>query len=278
MVHNLLGEKSKELRNSTVIPVRDNHQNGATFNERLSDVVPYRTINTTEAVRLFHKCMQSDEQIKVLCLSGQGNMGKTHLLTKVFPLLAHQTYHARCILLDMRNKAHTIPDILQIASGQLGGQFLKSYLAAQKQWAWDHNVIRDARADIQLRNFHLTSHFVKELHIFDDVPLFIFIDTVDEAKKKTQEWLMDLLLTQLHSLPHVRVILAGRTLPEPHNSYINSCRMYQLQPILEEQAYIDYCKNLQATLIEQSICDFAYACDYAPGAFISLLPKFIPRR
>src|SRR5205823_3311459 len=117
---------------------------------------------------------------------GQGHMGKTHLLSKVFPRIARQKYHSRCIALDMRNKTHTIPNILRMASSQLDDSFLHKYLAFEKQWIREHNVIKVPIEDTQLRDFYLTSHFVKELNTYNDACLCFFFDTVDEAKMKTQ--------------------------------------------------------------------------------------------
>ena len=79
------------------------------------------TIDTHEAIRLFHEIMQFSSETRVIRVIGDANMGKSHLLTKIFPTLAVQNYQARYAILDLRNRVLTIPDILHFACAFLGG-------------------------------------------------------------------------------------------------------------------------------------------------------------
>src|SRR6266849_3016968 len=249
-------------------------------------------INTQEAISLFHQHMQSKNQWHVLRLVGEAKMGKSHLLSKVFPILARQDYHARCALLDLRNPTHTVPDILHFTCGQLGGQTYDSYYAAYREWLNRPKkvgvqqlialfsritiAVKDSSSDIHQRDLHLTTQFVKDLSNLDDQPILLLFDTVNKADEYIQIWLMDTLLVQLSQLAHVRVVVAGRSVPEASNSYATSCQSYQLSPVTEVDAYIDYCQNANLTLSEQSIRDFARAFRYTPGIFVEyVLPNFV---
>jgi hypothetical protein len=277
VVRELLSQKPKVQ--SSVADVAS--LNNEDYDEKMTadkqiDQTAYKMIDTQEAVNIFHRLMRSSTQMKVLCLVGEGKMGKSHLLTKVFPILARQDYQARYVVLDLRNRVHTIPDILQIASSQLGSRICDNYFAAYETWITRPISTGESIEDIHSRNRHLTDCFLKDLGKLDDKPLLLLFDSVNSAKKSTQTWLMDILLTQLASLSHVRVVIAGRSLPEVHGSYRVICRTYRLLPITDEQAYINYCRNLNARLVEQSIRDFAYACDYTPGIFADLiLTRFV---
>src|SRR5690348_7230328 len=92
----------------------------------------YETIDTDKAIEVFDELMKPSRWMQVLCLSGEGKMGKTHLLTKVFPERACS--YARCIIIDLRNPMDTIPDILHAICDQLGQQACSGYYAAHNGW------------------------------------------------------------------------------------------------------------------------------------------------
>ena len=93
------------------------------------------TINGEEILDLFHQLMQPNSPQRVLRLMGQAKLGKSHLLTKVFPGMARQE-QATCrhAILDLRSQAQGIPDVLHSACGQLGDEGFGGYLAEYKTW------------------------------------------------------------------------------------------------------------------------------------------------
>jgi hypothetical protein len=253
----------------------------------------HETIDTDEAIRLFGDLMSASRRMRVLCLVGEEKMGKTHLLTKVFPVLAREP-HVRSAILDLRNEADTIADLLHQACGQLDPDRFQHYYAAHDQYT-DHGsfIIRDipmilsilvihGRESVEAmrsRNRRLTTQFVKDLSALDDVPLLLLFDSVERASPWKQSWLMDSLLPQLSSWGHIKVVVASCSPPTIHGSYAADCRTHRLAPVTDDTAYITYCQQLRATLGEQSIRDFALACKYTPGHFAELvLPAFGPGR
>ena len=93
-------------------------------------------------------------------------------------------------------------------------------------------------------------------------------------------WLKDVLLVAISRLDHIRIVVAGRSLFEAHGSYRALSRCYPfLCPVTDIEAYITYCQRIKAQIVEQSIDDLAFACDYAPGTFVDMvLPRFVPQR
>ena len=253
-----------------------------------------QTIDMHEATDLFHQFMRSDSRIRVFCLTGDAKMGKSHLLTKIFPDRAQLQYQARHAIIDLRNKMHTIPDILRMICCQVGLKNCDSYFSTQQTFNQDpkfklgmkhvlniFSIINSVTKyeDIRRRDLQLMTQLVNDLSQLDDKPLLLLFDSVNNADESIQTWFMDTFLVHLSLLSHVRVVVAGRTLPESHGSYTAFCRSYRLQPVAEEAEYISYCKRLNVELTEQSIRDFAYACDYNPGMFVDyVLPKFARRR
>ena len=251
----------------------------------------YPTINRREAVDLFRRFMQSGSQIRIIRLQGEANMGKSHLLTKVFPVLARQEYQARCAIIDLRKQ--TISDILNVACIQFGAKSCNGYYAAhQEQSNRPKTAVEDAlthyasldisknKADeAHYRGDHyLVEKFVNDMDNLNDKLLLLLFDSINNAIGSIQTWLMDTFLVYLPPLDHVRVIVAGSSLPEAYSSYSVFCETYQLQPVRDEKEFIEYCRNLNVNLVEQSIRDFAKATNYAPGLFVGMLPNFMPQR
>src|SRR5437879_2850443 len=94
----------------------------------------YETIDTHDAISVFHQLMQPDSEMRLLRLVGHGKMGKSHLLMKVFPVLAQKDYHARYATLDLRNSLYRVPDILQMACSFIGAKECAGYNAAYQAW------------------------------------------------------------------------------------------------------------------------------------------------
>ena len=259
-----------KIENVTDLSTQQPHEEIPSAEQSLQTA--YNMINTKEAVHLFHQLMHINSKMRALHFIGAGKMGKSHLLTKVFPILAHQKYQARCLLFDLRNPVYTVPDILYALSSQLDSHICDSYLAAYEAWV-AHPTSPKKSEHLRHKNYYLTSCFVKELAKLDDTFLLFLFDSVNSTRVQT--WLMDVFLPQIVPFRHIRVILAGRSLPDSYSNIAAICGTYQLSPITDEQAYLEFCKNLHLNLGEQSIRDFAYACNYTPGIFAELvLPKF----
>lgn len=249
---------------------------------------PYHeTIDTDEVVALFRSLLQRDSHIRILRLIGEAKMGKSHLLTKVFPAIAEQNGHIRYVVLDMRNRMYAVPDILDIACSFLDSKNFDSYHAAHREWSsllrgqsWsnqtDANMELDISIHTQARDRDITMQFVQDLSKLNDKLLLLLFDSVSNASEYMQMWLVSTFLPHLSRTTHIRTVIAGRFLPDIHGSYALSCKSYQLRAVTETEDYIRYCQKLHARLAEQSVRDFAHACDYTPGMFVELVyPKFI---
>lgn len=248
------------------------------------------TINGEEILGIFHYLMQADSPHRVLRLMGQAKLGKSHLLTKVFPILARQEQTAcRHAILDLRSQAQGIPDVLHSACAQLGDEGFGGYLAEYRAWRNRPRVeVRDLHSSFSRITISaheeadehrriipdLTRVFVNDLRARPREPTLLLFDAVDSAVGTTRDWLMDSLLVQLATLAHVRCVVAGRTLPDAAGGYVAVCDSYELQPVTEDNAYIEFCRLVGIQLVEQSIRDFAKACSYLPGHFVELAQPF----
>lgn len=216
----------------------------------------YAVIDSDHPIALFHELLRPDSAYKALRLLGAPNMGKSHLLTEVFPVLARP--HAHYAVFDLGRPAYTGTDALHTAHHQLMPvDGWPRYTAAEQKRlernsVWYTNNISffspttitnsGGVEDSQFWDAHLTDEFVADLASLDDKPLVLLVDSVDRATESTQTWLMETLLVPFLALPHARVVLAGGTVPAPSGSYSARCREYTLRMIEDANAYIAYCR------------------------------------
>jgi hypothetical protein len=253
----------------------------------------HKTIDTHEAIHFFCNLMKNSTQERILCLVGDGKMGKSHLLTHVFPLLAERDYQARCAILDLGYPFSTIPDVLSQICAQLGDPHFHDYYSAEQELMrhpkvdvkglralFSHITVsnKDYQDEASYQVRYLTSHFVKDITQLADQPLLLLFDSVEKASEEMQGWLMRNLLLSLSRLKHIRVVLAGRSLPEPYISYSTHCQHYKLCPVMQIDEYVTYCQQSDLLLSEEQIRTLAHAFDYIPGLFVDVLPKFALKR
>ena len=256
----------------------------------------YETIDTGEAIEIFRKFLETSSTARVLYITGEAKLGKSHLLTKVFPILVQQEYQARYAIIDLRYPLPSVPDILSLTVSQLDGIHCTHYQNAHRAWINQPRVkmehvflllssltlsARQEQSDLHRNADYLTSQFIKDLEVYDDRLLLLLIDHVDNANiaEEIRAWLINTFLVQTSLLKHVRVVVAGRSVPEPHGRYATSCLHYQLCPVTKEEEYITYCRRSNIPMVESSVRDFAYYVDYRPGMFVDyIIPKFQQRR
>src|SRR5437764_4956117 len=153
--------------------------------------------------------------------------------------------------------------MLHTVCSQFGTKDWDGYYAAHQAWSNRPKVgvrgllakfprsdisARDSTDDARSRDRHLTTEFVKDLSKHSDVLQVFLIDSVESASEEIHMWLMEMLLVQIARFEHVRVVIAGRSLPEVHGSYRALCHSSQLLPVTEIEEYLTYCRKLGATL------------------------------
>jgi hypothetical protein len=289
-----LEEKSKRLRPDLESVRRESEQTPVAVKPPVSPRLPptsQETINQQEAVDLFCDLMRPDSDLRVLRLLGGPKLGKTHLVTRVFPSIAHKEYHARCAVITMRNQAQDVADILHALCGYLDGlEVFPAYKVAyqdmqnragaqgsgaQAQFSRISMRVETGADDPRKMGRELVPPFVADLRKMSHTPIVLLFDAVNDASSIMQEWLMDTLVGQLSLLLHVRIVVTGRSVPEPSGGSVACCHSFELTPVKEEEAYITYCRRLGIPLVEQSIKDIARVLDYKPGQFVDfVLPKF----
>ncbi|MEW5960073.1 MAG: hypothetical protein AB1801_20310 [Chloroflexota bacterium] len=246
------------------------------------------TINRHYEIALFDRLVQPDSPHRILHLLGDAKMGKTHLMTCIFPQRAGE-HRLHCAVLSLHSQIR-VADILQNLSSRLAEagpftNFERAYHAWATRPVIEASDIQGLFAKINISaqkaeeeslkiDPMLTTHFVADLRLLAARPLVLLFDALDNAPEPIRAWLFHTLLGQLALLPHLRVVVAGRNLPDPAGDYAACCRVHRLPPVHDEMEYINYCQKIKAALVEQSIRDFARAIDYRPGQFVGLVEAF----
>lgn len=191
------------------------------------------TINREGALALFDELVQPDGRLRILLLAGQAKMGKTHLLTKVFPLRFEQHLGARSAVLDLRNPMQNGMDLINDLCMLLGDH--RFPITTELLQLWLNRPIHEDRSlkealasasrdhkeigEVQRRLQEVTRSFVNDLRVWSDERVLLIFDSVNAAGPQTQQWLLNTLLVQLFSLTHVRAVVGGRILPQTNGAY-----------------------------------------------------------
>lgn len=276
----------------TALPLAQ--QPGMAHYPHAKTALPQPLINHDHAVTLFAQLLQPQPPFRVIRLVGEGNMGKTTLLGKIFPALAAQA-GARWAVVDLRNAAQSPLDHLETAGQQLDPALFPGFMAAYEGWLAERLQVSQSdqpwyeRRPTTLADpagaetsaaqpfALLTRKFVEDLRSQSEPLWVLLFDAVDLAHASTQSWLMDELLPRLRPLPQVRVVVAGRRVPPAASSYAALCRDHELRPVVEVEAYIRYCQEIGTTLLEPQIRQLAESSGFTPGTFVGVHQHFIPR-
>lgn len=166
------------------------------------------TIDTREAIDLFHALMQKNSQKRLLLMKGPTHTGKSHLLGDVFPSLALEEYKARNVIIKVR-KPVGIPSILDSACNDLGRECCICYRKAVSEKmrqpnaaeAIKESTIVASKVDIevntendelnpQLWYLHLTEKFVNDVERLgqDNHLIVFFVDKIDGIDGQLPVW------------------------------------------------------------------------------------------
>jgi TIR domain len=259
--------------------------------EMIREGVAQDTIDTQEAINIFSKeIMQDNAHKRIFCLLGKENTGKSHFLKCILSLLANpiedtslnaswyrrDVKHA-LVSLNPKKGYSTVRDVLRQVCDHLGDPYFSAHWAVEQEWM--SRLKADLRGPNALSSHedyearYLTKHFIKALSRFTDQRILLLFDQVDQAKS-LERWLMNNLLVATFPLEHIRVVLAGRLLPEPHGSYQAYCLSHELRPIKHIDEYVTYCQQKNLRLSEEQIHALVHGFEYIPGTIAKAMERF----
>ncbi|MEM7131874.1 MAG: effector-associated domain EAD1-containing protein [Chloroflexota bacterium] len=237
-------------------------------------------IDRVDCVAMFLNLLNADHPHRFFRLTGQAKMGKSHLLTKIFPKIAEHR-GLRSIVIDLRELSAI--DILQNACGQIDPTGFSTFDATYREWLAQPNsepenlsTLLGQRSDEKSRAViaQFTRSFVSDLKDLVQHPILLVFDQVERGSDDVQSWLCNQLLAQLQSIPQVHAITGGRALPPSSGAYASICCEYTLTQVEEVDAYVQYCRQIEADIQEEFIPQLAKALFYNPGAFAESMTQF----
>lgn len=251
-------------------------------------------IDHDEAIAKFQQLLEPRTPYRFLRLFGEKDMGKTMLMTKVFPALARYK-DAAPVLIDMRSSQRPV-DVMRAICHQLDLTYFRNF---------DRSYIELLNIpDIQITRFTaifasvkinnqpndedtiryaqtlLTHNFIDDLRKWPGRTIVLLFDETDRACTTAQSWLLDTLLGYLllsQQYTHVRVVVAGRQLPPHTGSYDSICNNHTLRPVIEIEPYIRYCRAIGSTLTEDQILLLIKNSGYVLGVFANTAKLLAPQ-
>jgi hypothetical protein len=190
---------------------------------------------------LFRSMLERSCQANLLLIRGPGGMGKTSLLDEFWQDAAD---HPRARI-DLKLGAYTVSDILEALVDSLGGtplfpryeeRLLLEFARAGDvniQYAQVKEVIVNAGPDVELRTRILTDSFFQDLAVFGTTAgtTTLIFDTYNEASPDVQNWLGRRFLRLARTMPHVTVVIGGRSVPDVERGWDDRCISRELPPL-----------------------------------------------
>jgi hypothetical protein len=243
-------------------------------------------IDRVPLVQQFSDMLESKTNKRMLRIIGLENMGKSRLLRE-FKLLTDVKSNARCALVDLRSRYQGYSDIIFQVTQQIPTIEYKEFFETQQKLSTSHQIdikelrlllspvtinVQEQKNDDYDRQL-LTSAFCKDLRLAKfDFPVVLLFDTFDGASEKIQDWLIEQLVTALLQISNIFVVVAGRSLPEPPNTWRDNCLSFELLPVSLDDT-VSYCDKLGIDVSIDIIKAFHDAFDGSPGLFSTYAPK-----
>jgi len=257
-----------------------------TQNNYMGDTI---LIDRIPAILKFSAMLEGNSGKRILRIIGTAKMGKSRLLRE-YKRLALEKEKAYCVLVDLKSKFQNYEDILFQVIRQLSWLEFKNYLGIQQQIIDSNKVevkglnLLWSAVSINLANTQsdsidgqnrqrLTSAFCQDLIGIElKKPLIIQFDSFDSANPKIQDWVLEQLIPSLLQISLSYIVIAGRTLPEEKEMWVDYCDSYLLQPVTL-QDHITYCNNMGIQTSEDVIKAFHNVFDGIPGLFAEYANK-----
>lgn len=243
------------------------------------------TINSQDTIKYFHQLMSTESQYRIMLVEGGEKLGKSHLITKVFPSICTQDYKFYYALVDLRSKPQSTPDILKQIATQLKHDLpFDRFNDAYKNWLNKDKInIEDvkilfSKVDLNINpnsnrvswEVYLTEELITDIEMHSKANVLFLFDQLENANKSTKRWLRETLLVQLKPLNNIRTVISGRSLLPMLHTYNLICIPHKLKQVRNEIEYIEWCRRIgirEDILVDQSIKDFARLLGYRPGLF-----------
>jgi len=253
-------------------------------------------IDHDEAIAKFQQLLDPRTPYRFLRLFGEKDMGKTMLMTKVFPALARHE-DAAPVLIDMRSSQRPV-DVMHTICHQLDlthfRNFDRSYIQLFNMPRRGVQITGSVAmfASVKINNQPsdeddvrhaqpiLTHNFFDDLRKWPGRTIVLLFDETDKACTTAQNWLLDTLLGSLllsKQYTHVRVVVAGRQLPAHTGSYDSIRNNHTLRPVIEIEPYIRYCRAIGSTLTEDQILLLIKNSGYVLGVFANTAKLLAPQ-
>jgi hypothetical protein len=246
------------------------------------------------AVQKFTDMLEGTSKKRILRIIGEGKMGKSRLLQE-FGKLSREKWKAHCAFTDLHLNLQGYSNIVYEITLQIPVVEYINFSETRQQISSSPKVeikrlnllfssilvnIPDQKrnSDDEYIRQQITSSFYKDLYSANlDCPTVLLFDTFDSAGLNIQNWLNEQFFLAILQIPNVYLVLAGRSLREPPNAWLDICETYTLLPVTLED-YISYCNHLGINTSREIIEAFHKVFNGTPGLFAEYAPKLLEEK
>lgn len=208
--------------------------------------------NYKTELQQFQELVAFDSRQRILMFHGESGVGKSELLRAC---QSRVPQHIRLVSVQLRG-SDTTPAGILYRLGQRGGwdrlpQLTQRVASMTKRQngtgdeSWRVNMRRQLSevvsqgsiAERRQRLADLTEAWFSDLNGFRS-PLLLVMDTFEQTTTEMQKWLDQHFLPGVAQVQQMRVLMAGRTVPEPSVEWHHCCTSHQLPGVHEAEAWL----------------------------------------
>ena len=274
----------------------------------LRKLMPDRNHRTEESINSFANYQKQREAFmallnpdcekRIMLFHGESGTGKTALIMTCKNYVCEPVYY---VPIQLRNTVVNVAELFSRTGRLIGwNRFpnftrkvarlnkapdLKLNIQDNKQIGMD-NMIKIAmttenHSDRMERQVHLTEAWFEDINKIE-IPILLAMDTYEQAATEMKEWVSGPFLYRAAYCNNIRVVIAGREVPESNNiEWGHCCDLHELYGVMEAEHWLPVVENLgrmipkepQLTYLE-GICD---ALSGRPDAMMKIIQAF-PRK
>jgi hypothetical protein len=245
--------------------------------------------NRVLEVDIFRQLLNSDVQKRILLVKAPESYGKSHLID-CFRQICWQHSRVKIVTLDLLNSTSGIAYFISRMQRKLSDERFPRYEKELNRLSTMQKNVEMLNIDIvgnenTLKILLDTDEILKqqrlrqlEMAFFEDLEqiksiLVILIDSFEKAPDDLKKWIRGTLLPEAaESLRCLRVVIAGREIPEVSSEWRSYHHCCELTLIRDVDAWYKYAQNQGWQVTEQMVCGLVLGVKGHPGIIAEGLP------
>ncbi len=246
-------------------------------------------VNYLEQQQAFLQMLKPKCRNRILLFRGESGAGKTTLVSNCQQNVCEPI---QCIFIQCKLTNISVAEIFSRICKRLGWKSLPNFkeeVAAlsginvniERNWqVGTGNSIHvslhtDNQADRDERRVRLTDAWFEDIRASDN-PLVIIIDTYEQANDEVKSWISGHFLTNVASIPNIRIAIAGQKVPDYHEAgeWKHCCEFHELNGVPEPHHWLPVVQHMKRRVVEPALVYLTGICQAYNGQPEAIM-KFI---